>query len=360
MRYFYVFLSLLVTICLITSCKDEDSLTVDSLSADGNEFYCNQKVKVWMCVNSSDLWHTTYKWTCSGGSLTQPQGLNEETWQAPSTPGTYTITCEASVGGKKEVRTRDMYVSGYFFEKFEKSSQTSFTLQNAKSTLKSDNNGNQYLMTTVNSSTEPTRYLRHTFNDDALCIPFSVRAKLGFDKYIPTTQIITVGKKSANAVIEYRWNMRSDVTNENNYINYISLQWYPHVPVDGYPSLTDDTTVEGTSNWNIQLAVQHTAATAKKTTVSEYHYLNTMNIFKDKEYHTIAMGVNEDEILVVYIDGIEVLTSTIVKDVRSSMGCKGRIYVANWEIYQLNGIGARNLPQFYLDDAYASNAEMLK
>ena len=73
-----------------------------------------------MCVRSSDLWHTNYEWSCDAGSLTQPQGLNEMTWKAPSTPGTYTITCRASIGGESQVRSHKMYVSSYNFDKFEK------------------------------------------------------------------------------------------------------------------------------------------------------------------------------------------------------------------------------------------------
>lgn len=360
MKYLYNLLILFAAIGFV-SCGEEETLSIDSLNADGNEFYCNQKVKVWMCVNSSDLWHTEYQWSCDGGTLTQPQGLNEMTWKAPSVPGTYRITCEASVGGKKEVRSRSMYVSSYFFEKFEKSSQTAFSFQNAKNSLKKESNGNQYLMVTVNSSTEPTRYIRHAFGDNELQTPFSTRIKMGFDKNIPTTQQIKVGSKTGNAVLEFRWNMRSDLSNNNSYINQIRLLWYPHIPTDGYPSLSGGAqTVEGTTDWNIQLTIQHTDANGKKTTVNEYHNLNTLNIFKNKEYHTVSLGVDEGENMLVYIDGNSVLQSSVIKNLRASKGCEGGMFINNWEIYQLNGVGARNLPELYLDDAYASNSEILK
>lgn len=344
----------------LTSCGDDDFLSIDSLSTDGDEFYCNQKVKVWMCVRSSDLWHTTYQWSCDGGTLTQPQGLNEMTWKAPAEPGVYTITCKATVGGVSETRQHKMNVSSYFFEKFERGSQTSFSLQNAKSSFKKESNGNMYMMTTVNSTSEPTRYIRRSFDDNLLHTPFSTRLKLGFDKNIPSTQNITVGKKTANAVLEYRWNMRADESNNNNYINVIRLQWYPHVPKDGYPELTDGTTtVEGTTDWNVRLITSHTGTTGKKTEVSEYHKLNSLNIFKNKAYHTVSMGVDQDENLLVFVDGVEVLRSTLVKDARTANACEGAMYINNWEIYQLNGQGAKNLPELYLDDAYASNTEIL-
>lgn len=359
MKYLYRLFAVLFAIGLV-SCGEDDYLRIDSLSADGDEFYCNQKVKVWMCVNSSDLWHTNYQWSCDGGTLTQPQGLNEMTWKAPAVPGTYTITCKATIGGATETRSHKMYVSSYFFEKFEKGSQTSFSLQNAKSSFKTESNGNKYMMTTVNSSSEPTRYIRRSFGDEELHTPFSTRLKLGFDKNIPTTQVITVGKKSANAVLEYRWNMRSHVSNNNSYIDVIRLQWYPHVPKDGYPELTDVTTVEGTTDWNVRLVTSHTGTTGQKTEVNEYHKLNTLNVFKNKEYHIVSMAVDGEENLLVYIDGTEVLKSSLVKDLRVANGCEGSMYINNWEIYQLNGVGAKNLPELYLDDAYASNSEILK
>jgi hypothetical protein len=361
MKYLQIAFALLIAIGFSACSDDSDSISIDSLNAMGDEFYCNQKVKLWMCVNSSDLWNTTYEWKCDNGTLTQPQGLNEMTWKAPSTPGTYTITCTAKVGGKSETRSHKMWVSSYFFEKFSASSQTSFSLQNAKSSIKTESNGNQYLQATVNSSTEPTRYIRRSFGDDELCVPFSVRAKLGFEANMPTTQTITVGKKTANAVLEYRWNMRSDLTNENNFIKQVRIQWYPHVPTDGYPTLADSTatTVEGTTDWNVRIIAQHISPTGIKTEVNEYHKLNAMNIFQNKSYHTIAMGMASDEILVVFVDGAEVLRTPIVHDLRTEQNCTGNIFISNWEIYQLNGNGARNLPKLYLDDCYASNVDEL-
>ena len=64
-KIFFLFITLFFLMNLI-GCSDECYLAIDSLSADGNEFYCNQKVKLWMCVKSSDLWHTDYRWSCDG------------------------------------------------------------------------------------------------------------------------------------------------------------------------------------------------------------------------------------------------------------------------------------------------------
>ena len=74
MKYIYRFFLILLCAFSFANCGDDDFIEIDSLSADGDEFYCNQKVKVWMCVRSSDLWHTNYEWDCDAGTLTQPQG----------------------------------------------------------------------------------------------------------------------------------------------------------------------------------------------------------------------------------------------------------------------------------------------
>lgn len=150
MKYIYRFFLILLCAFSFANCGDDDFIEIDSLSADGDEFYCNQKVKVWMCVRSSDLWHTNYEWDCDAGTLTQPQGLNEMTWKAPSIPGTYTITCRASIGGETQVRSHKMYVSSYYFDKFEKTPHSLSLQSNTTGTLKKEADGNQYLQTKVN------------------------------------------------------------------------------------------------------------------------------------------------------------------------------------------------------------------
>ena len=97
MRYINSLIITFLCSLFLVGCGDEEYIRIESLSAMGDEFYCNQKVKLWMCVESSDLWHTDYEWGCDGGKLTQPQGLDEMTWQAPNKPGTYKVWCVAKV-----------------------------------------------------------------------------------------------------------------------------------------------------------------------------------------------------------------------------------------------------------------------
>ena len=174
---------------------------------------------------------------------------------------------------------------------------------------------------------------------------------------MPNTQMIAVGTKSTLGMLEYRWNLRADASNNGSYINQIRLLWYPGPVTDGYPTYEGES---GSQEYNVQLIVQHTAADGKKTSYSSRHLLNTMNVFKNKEYKNVSMAIDENEILRVYIDGNEVFYSYLVKNARSVHNCQGGLFVNNWEFYYLNGNGGKNIPLMYIDDAYASNTEILK
>lgn len=360
MKYLYQLFVVLFCALNLVGCGDEDFIEIDSLNANGDEFYCNQKVKLWMCVRSSDLWHTDYQWSCDGGTLTQPQGLNEMTWKAPRTPGVYTITCTASIGGEKQTRSHKMYVSRYYFDTFENTSHSLSLQSNTKSSLKKESNGNQYLQASVNTSSEVNRYIRHSFDDDALCTPFSTRMKLGFDKDAPTTHIITAGKKTGLATFEYRWNLRSHSSNNGAYLNQIRMIWFP-APLKEYPTVPEESVVvEGTPDYNVQVSVQFTGSDGVKKTYNEYHKLNTLNVFKNKVYKNVSMSVDENEQLYVYVDGAEALQTNLVRQVRTENACEGVISINNWELYIMNGDDGKKIPQVYIDDTEASVTEILK
>ena len=365
MKYIYQIFFILFCTLTFVSCGDDDYIEIDSLSADGDEFYCNQKVKVWMCVRSSDLWHTTYEWSCDAGTLTQPQGLNEMTWKAPSSPGRYTITCRAKVGGETQTRSHTMYVSKYYFDKFEKAPHSmSLDSKKTKSAFKQESDGNQYLQVQMNSAADVNSYVRRSFSDESLYTPFSTIMKLGFEKNIPNLQNIKVGTKTGKPTLEYRWNLRSDASNNGAYINQIRLLWYPGALKSGevYPAVSDDGTlsIEGTPDYNVQLIVQYTGSDGKKISYNEYHKLNTMNTFKNKLYQTVSMSVDENEMIIVHVAGKEVLRSSVLSNARTVNACEGRMSINNWELYIPNGDGGKSIPIIYIDDAEASISDILK
>ena len=71
-----------------------------------------------------------------------------------------------------------MYVSSYYFDKFEKTPHSLSLQGSTTGTLKKESNGNQYLQAKVNSAAEVTRYLRRAFGDNTLYTPFSTRMNL--------------------------------------------------------------------------------------------------------------------------------------------------------------------------------------
>ena len=253
-----------------------------------------------------------------------------------------------------------MYVSSYYFDKFEKSPH-SLTVQSSSTTaLKKESNGTQYLQAKVNSSAEATRYVRRAFGDNTLQVPFSTRMKIGFESGIPTTSKIIVGSKSSDAMLEYRWNLRQDATNTGSWINQIRLRWYPAPITEEYPVVPNEgLTPEGTTDYNVQLIVQYTDAAGKKTTLNEYHKIHTFDTFVAKEYKTVSMGVDENYNLEAYVAGQLALQSDIVARAYAQGNCVGGLFINQWDFYYLNGNAGRNVPVMYIDDAYAS-FDMLK
>lgn len=357
-RIIFVFLSMIGV--GIISCSDEDAfVSIDSLSSDGNEFYCNQKVKLWMCVKSSDLWHTDYQWSCDGGTLTQPQGLDEMTWQAPNIPGTYTVRCKVTTGGKSDIREHKMYVSSYFFDKFEKSphgfsGQSSTTL-----TLRTENiNGltNGYLEAKVNSSSEVQRYIQHAFNDETLCTPFSVLAKIGFSSNMPTVDTIRVGTKKGLNELKYQLICKKDPTSQTGFIHNISFGWIPTTVTPRFPNIPGD----ASNVFNAYLSIGSTDIIGKTTTTSYYYLIPELSSFSNKNYKKVAMAIDKDYNFYVFLDGNQVLETNVISELRNSKGCEGNIFIDTWRILFPNGNGGKNIPLLYVDDAYASTTDILK
>lgn len=364
MKRINIFISLLFLLVCLVGCTDESFLEIDSLSTDGNEFYCNQKVKVWMNVHSSDLWHTDYEWSCEGGTLTQPQGLDEMTWKAPNTPGTYTIKCKVTVGDKVEEREHKMYVSSYFFEKFEKSPYAFSGQSSTKLTLKTEiidsvaDNG--YLLAQVNSSSEVNRYLNRSFSDPDLHAPFSIRAKLGFVSNAPTLASIKVGTKTGATTLEHQINCLKDPTSTTGFISRVSFAWYPTKVT--FPAVPTGGIVmpEGAMNYNAIVTIESKDVLGKTTAFSYYYMLDKISTFVNMDYKKVGLAIDKDFVLHIYFQGEEIITTNAINEICTTNGWQGNIYIDNWRVIFPNGNGGKNIPQLYFDDAYASTTELLK
>lgn len=366
MRYINSLIITFLCSLFLVGCGDEEYIRIESLSAMGDEFYCNQKVKLWMCVESSDLWHTDYEWGCDGGKLTQPQGLDEMTWQAPNKPGTYKVWCVAKVGDKKERREHSLYVSSYFFEKFETAKPpSSFSYQSgSKSSIAQeslpDGTKNSYLEIYASSATEVERYIRRTFGDPELCTPFYSRIKLGFVKNMPEDRIVVGSKKSENT-LRYRWTFDYNIDNGDGYVTYLDFRWYPTICKSGLNIKNETIVLDGTptvaGEYNIQIQFQYqNNTTLKKNTYTHYYYSEKLNQFKNGTYETVSLGVDEEHNVLVYLSGVEVLNLPVLKDKTVELGWTGEHYIKQWDIYYINGDKGNNAPVMYYDDGYASTA----
>lgn len=122
----YIF-SLLAII--LSGCKNDGYVKIDSLSRIGTTCFQGEKVPVWVCVNTDDLAGTTYKWECDGGQFAEmPEGISlyQNIWIAPMEMGTYHITCTVECNGEKDIRTTEILVDRYMDIKFSQKTDASY------------------------------------------------------------------------------------------------------------------------------------------------------------------------------------------------------------------------------------------
>jgi hypothetical protein len=342
-------LGILLFTLTFTACEDNNWATIDSLSVDGDEFFCNQKVKLWIIVNSDNLVGVDYQWACEGGKLTQPQGLSEMTWQAPATPGTYKVSCTISVNGKRETRVHEMYVSSFYFEKFEKNSysfkgQSSTTL--TKNTETIDGKPNGYLQAVAKTTTEASRYIYYNFGDPTLKAPFSCGAKLGWISDFPTAQVKVGSKTSANSLY-YEITLNRDPDKQDaSYIDDIRFEWYPVGVTSGLP--VDPVTGQ---KYNGCLRIE------QSTGGSKTWYQVSVNVpelnFTKGEYKRLAMNIGADYKVSVYVAGKLILETDAIQQWRTVNAAKDDLYINEWRLVFPNGNGGNKPPKIYFDNAYA-------
>ncbi|MBD5284853.1 MAG: hypothetical protein HDS29_01065 [Bacteroides sp.] len=113
-------LYILMMVVMLASCKDDGEVTIHSLNTFGNKVSRNDKVKVFVSVETSDELETTYSWGCDGGNFTNYDGLFQNVWVAPNEPGEYELWVTVKCDGKKETRRAKMTVTDeLYFRDFE-------------------------------------------------------------------------------------------------------------------------------------------------------------------------------------------------------------------------------------------------
>ena len=344
-------IAILLLALFFTNCKDDSFVTIDSLSTGGDEFYTNQLVKLWMNVNSDNLMNVTYTWGCEGGFLVQPQGLDEMTWKAPSTPGVYKVYCTVSSGGKSETRYHEMLVSSFFFEKFESSTYSFKGQSSTKLSLKTETvNGksNSYLEAYVSSTSSSNRYLYFNFDDPELKVPFSLGAKVGWLSDFPTDTVVVKTSVYANKMSYQLTLNRAPEYVDTKYIDNLRFEWFPVKGSKGDP--VDD--VSGNA-FNGTLSFEENNM-GSKTWYSVNIYAPELVSAKG-EAKRVAVNIDANYLVTVYVAGTKVLETDLLKKWRIDNVAKDNIYIGEWRYVMVNGNGGNKPPKFYFDEAYANN-----
>lgn len=353
MKIKYLSIVILMIAAFLTGCSklNEGTLRIDTLAADANEYYCNQKVKLWMCVESDNLAAADYEWGCDAGKITEGQGFFEACWLSPNTPGEYTVWCKVTIGKKSETRIRKMNVSYYFFDYFESSRIVWTGQSNTTRTFFRDDNEKGYWQFNLSGTTDATRYINYTFstNDPDLKVPFSCRSTLGWIANMPADSITVAGNRAANT-IGYQFSMGRAVGVEGLYIDLINFTWYPVgsntniMPIDP----------NGSGNkCNGTFTFRQTGVGASQTFRTWFYHPQLA--FAQNEPKKVGFNISADYILTVYVAGTKVYETDALKTWRNDNNVTGDAYIREWRIPIPHGNNGNNAPTFYLTNTIADN-----
>jgi hypothetical protein len=351
-------------VCLTAAaagCGDEDpTVEIDSVSAWGNEFYLREKVKVWMAVKTNDLPAARYTWTCQGGAFTQPQSLDENTWQAPREPGVYTITCTVDVDGVKKTRSRQMNVLPiYYFDHFEKL-PLSFGVYASSSTVtqvidQATKNG--YIETRPTGSNTTRGVIQRAFADQELKAPFSTKAAIAWTSNFPTGVINTGSAPNVvttQNTMYYEWALARDPDKlDNEYIDNVTFEWYPRGRTGGLPT---DTGLPGGTQYNGVLRLRVRNITTGTVTFVSTYVNNTALAFNQNQLKTLSLSIDASYRMFVHVAGTEVINTGMLQTWRAASnggaGSKDDMYVDSWRFAFASATGS-NVSVIRYDDAIA-------
>ncbi len=162
---------LLLAGVLLTSCGDDGNVNIVSLNTFGNKVCMNDNVKVFVSAQTDGDEAPTYEWGCSGGTMTNPQGLFENVWQAPKIAGEYEIWVTVKCGGSKETRRAKMTVLDELFYSDFETPYYNEGYSNSSMTLAQDSKTGSLKLT---SSKEKGVFQRN-WEDETLVPPYSMQ-----------------------------------------------------------------------------------------------------------------------------------------------------------------------------------------
>jgi hypothetical protein len=346
---------ILILVVLFTGCEDEDPFVeIDSLSAWGNEFYLREKVKVWMAVKTDNLPAARYTWSSDAGKFTQPQTLDENTWQAPREPGTYTVTCTVDVDGVKQTRSRQMNVLPiYYFDKFEKLPLSFYGSSSSVNQIDDPLTKTSHIETRVNANGITRGFIFRPFDDRELQAPFSTQAKVGWISNFPAGPI-TMGNNppvTAQNTLYYAWTFNRDPDKEDNeYIEAIQFEWYPRGRSGGLP------TTPGGQPYNGVLRILARNILSNTINFMEVYVNDPTLTFVQNQLKNVSMSVDADYRTYVHVDGVEIMNTDFIQTWRTTSnggtGSKDEIYINQWMFNFVSNTGS-NTALIYFDDAMA-------
>lgn len=291
---------------LFTSCGDDGSVSIVSLNTFGNKVCMNDRVKVFVSAQTGGKDAPTYEWGCTGGEMTNPQGLFENVWQAPKVPGEYEVWVTVECSGSKETcRAKMVVLDEYFYSDFE-TPYYNEGYSNSSMTLAQDAKSGSLKLT----SSKDKGVFQRNWNDAALVAPYSMQLK-----YNPQTF------KSGNT-LDFRIAFSSvtgvdkDLRNVNFSIEPLTGKYYIYCE---YYDLKIGEVVK----------INFGAATD--------------NDFKfTKSWKNISVSLDASNKFIVYQDGVKILESTFVTDVfpQSAYPIKG------------SGIALSNKAAVLVDDMF--------
>jgi len=359
MKIKYVNIIILIVAASLTGCleREKGTLRIDSLSFYGNEFFCNQKIKMWMCVESDNLYIAEYDWGCEEGHFTEKL-YSEACWVAPNKPGQYKVWCKVTIGKNTETRERIVNVSHYFFDYFKSSSI--WTLSTGlERVLKVDDDGNNYGELKMNSNSLSSGALLYSFGDPNLKIPFGCRATIGHLSNMPT-DFVTVGSSISANAITYTLSLSRDPNLLGLYVSQITFTWFPA----GSESMPIDPVGSGENcNGNFFFVQSGSGPTSVVENVLFYHPALE---FAEGEPKKVALNISADYIVTIYMAGEKVYETDALKTWRTDNSYAGAFHVNSWQITVPNGPGgttnattAALVPVFYLTNTIADNSGII-
>lgn len=291
---------------LLTSCGDDGSVNIVSLNTFGNKVCMNDKVKVFVSAQTDGTDAPTYEWGCTGGAMTNPQGLFENVWQAPQAPGEYEVWVTVECGGSKETcRAKMVVLDEYFYSDFE-TPYYNEGYSNSSMTLAQDAKTGSLKLT----SSKDKGVFQRNWNDATLIAPYSMQIR-----YNPQTF------KSGNT-IDFRiaFSSVSGVDKDLRNVNF-SID-----PITG--------------KYNVYCEFYDLKEGVIANITSD---IGASNDFKfTKEWKNIAVSLDASNGFIVYLGGVKILDSNIITTMfpQSAYPIKG------------SGVALSNKAAVLLDDMF--------